>query len=76
MVLLLLLLINRYLAIHSRYLQLWCLILSLFFALICLHPCGFLCMIEQPMIYGRGPMPAGMQMVPMVLPDGRIGYVL
>ncbi|XP_077248440.1 heterogeneous nuclear ribonucleoprotein Q-like [Tasmannia lanceolata] len=30
----------------------------------------------QPMIYGRGPMPAGMQMVPMVLPDGRIGYVL
>ncbi|KAI4355298.1 hypothetical protein L6164_004086 [Bauhinia variegata] len=31
---------------------------------------------QQPMIYGRGPMPAGMQMVPMVLPDGRIGYVL
>ncbi|KAF7843875.1 heterogeneous nuclear ribonucleoprotein Q [Senna tora] len=31
---------------------------------------------EQPVIYGRGPMPAGMQMVPMVLPDGRIGYVL
>ncbi|XP_022147500.1 heterogeneous nuclear ribonucleoprotein Q [Momordica charantia] len=31
---------------------------------------------HQPMIYGRGPMPAGMQMVPMVLPDGRIGYVL
>ncbi|CAM8904753.1 unnamed protein product [Rhodiola kirilowii] len=30
----------------------------------------------QPMIYGRGPMPSGMQMVPMVLPDGRIGYVL
>ncbi|KAL6004279.1 Heteroproteinous nuclear ribonucleoprotein Q [Asimina triloba] len=23
----------------------------------------------QPVIYGRGPMPAGMQMVPMVLPD-------
>lgn len=38
--------------------------------------CGFLCMFEQPMIYGRGPMPAGMQMVPMMLPDGRIGYVL
>ncbi|XP_022974823.1 heterogeneous nuclear ribonucleoprotein Q-like isoform X1 [Cucurbita maxima] len=32
--------------------------------------------LHQPMIYGRGPMPAGMQMVPMVLPDGRIGYVL
>ncbi|KAF6143746.1 hypothetical protein GIB67_041250 [Kingdonia uniflora] len=31
---------------------------------------------QQPMIYGRGPMPAGMQMVPMVLPDGRLGYVL
>ncbi|GAA0163511.1 hypothetical protein LIER_19356 [Lithospermum erythrorhizon] len=31
---------------------------------------------QQPMIYGRGPMPAGMQMVPMMLPDGRIGYVL
>ncbi|KAK0582381.1 hypothetical protein LWI29_024953 [Acer saccharum] len=31
---------------------------------------------QQPMIYGRGPMPAGMHMVPMVLPDGRIGYVL
>ncbi|XP_077234177.1 heterogeneous nuclear ribonucleoprotein Q-like [Tasmannia lanceolata] len=30
----------------------------------------------QPMIYGRGPMPSGMQMVPMVLPDGRLGYVL
>ncbi|MCD7458257.1 hypothetical protein HAX54_037697 [Datura stramonium] len=28
------------------------------------------------MIYGRGPMPSGMQMVPMVLPDGQIGYVL
>lgn len=32
--------------------------------------------VGQPMIYGRGPMPAGMHMVPMVLPDGRIGYVL
>ncbi|OVA14772.1 RNA recognition motif domain [Macleaya cordata] len=31
---------------------------------------------QQPVIYGRGPMPAGMRMVPMVLPDGRIGYVL
>ncbi|XP_074279634.1 heterogeneous nuclear ribonucleoprotein Q [Silene latifolia] len=31
---------------------------------------------QQPMIYGRGPMPSNMQMVPMVLPDGRIGYVL
>jgi len=30
----------------------------------------------QPMIYGRGPTPAGMAMVPMILPDGRIGYVL
>ncbi|ONK79996.1 uncharacterized protein A4U43_C01F12640 [Asparagus officinalis] len=30
----------------------------------------------QPVIYGRGPMPSGMRMVPMVLPDGRIGYVL
>ncbi|GAY45798.1 hypothetical protein CUMW_092100 [Citrus unshiu] len=32
--------------------------------------------LQQPMIYGRGRMPAGMHMVPMVLPDGRIGYVL
>ncbi|CAL1398718.1 unnamed protein product [Linum trigynum] len=32
--------------------------------------------IQQPVIYGRGPMPTGMQMVPMLLPDGRIGYVL
>ncbi|KAK7275428.1 hypothetical protein RIF29_16545 [Crotalaria pallida] len=31
---------------------------------------------QQPVIYGRGPMPTGMQMVPMVLPDGQIGYVL
>lgn len=29
--------------------------------------------IIQPMIYGRGPMPSRMHMVPMVLPDGRIG---
>lgn len=28
-----------------------------------------------PMMYGRGP-PPGMAMVPMVLPDGRLGYVL
>ncbi|XVF72952.1 hypothetical protein PTKIN_Ptkin12aG0161800 [Pterospermum kingtungense] len=32
--------------------------------------------IQQPVIYGRGPMPTGMAMVPMLLPDGRIGYVL
>uniref|UniRef100_M4F8J6 RRM domain-containing protein n=1 Tax=Brassica campestris TaxID=3711 RepID=M4F8J6_BRACM len=31
---------------------------------------------QQPMIYGRGSMPTGMQMVPMLLPDGRVGYVL
>ncbi|KAK8968941.1 Protein TOPLESS [Platanthera guangdongensis] len=30
----------------------------------------------KPMIYGRGPMPAGIRMVSMVLPDGRLGYVL
>ncbi|KAF5447490.1 hypothetical protein F2P56_033044 [Juglans regia] len=28
-----------------------------------------------PMIYGRGPAP-GLSMMPMLLPDGRIGYVL
>jgi hypothetical protein len=32
--------------------------------------------VMQTMIYGRGPTPAGMAMVPMILPDGRIGYVL
>lgn len=32
--------------------------------------------VSQPMIYGRGPAPTGMRMVPMVLPDGRVGYVL
>ncbi|XP_021289866.1 heterogeneous nuclear ribonucleoprotein R [Herrania umbratica] len=37
-----------------------------------LGPAGF----GQPMIYGRGPTPAGMAMMPMLLPDGRIGYVL
>ncbi|GFZ02499.1 RNA-binding (RRM/RBD/RNP motifs) family protein [Actinidia rufa] len=30
----------------------------------------------QPLIYGRGPSPSGMAMMPMLLPDGRIGYVL
>lgn len=30
----------------------------------------------QPLIYGRGPTPTGMAMMPMLLPDGRIGYVL
>ncbi|KAG4204813.1 hypothetical protein ERO13_A04G062100v2 [Gossypium hirsutum] len=35
-------------------------------------PAGF----GQPLIYGRGPTPAGMAMMPMLLPDGRIGYVL
>eukprot|EP01018_Ginkgo_biloba_P010827 Gb_14828 [translate_table: standard] len=30
----------------------------------------------QPVIYGRGPTPEGMTMVPMMLPDGRVGYVL
>ncbi|KAF3439417.1 hypothetical protein FNV43_RR17695 [Rhamnella rubrinervis] len=32
--------------------------------------------LPQPLIYGRGPTPAGMAMMPMFLPDGRIGYVL
>ncbi|KAI4334229.1 hypothetical protein L6164_018945 [Bauhinia variegata] len=32
--------------------------------------------LAQPLIYGRGPTPAGMAMMPMLLPDGRIGYVL
>ncbi|MBA0848847.1 hypothetical protein Goshw_007924 [Gossypium schwendimanii] len=35
-------------------------------------PAGF----GQPLIYGQGPTPAGMAMMPMLLPDGRIGYVL
>ncbi|KAL2511083.1 RNA-binding (RRM/RBD/RNP motif) family protein [Abeliophyllum distichum] len=30
----------------------------------------------QPMVYGGGPTPTGMSMMPMLLPDGRIGYVL
>ncbi|XP_042387255.1 heterogeneous nuclear ribonucleoprotein Q-like [Zingiber officinale] len=32
--------------------------------------------LAQPMIYGRGHTPAGAAMVPMILPDGRLGYVL
>ncbi|KAJ6812856.1 heterogeneous nuclear ribonucleoprotein R-like isoform X1 [Iris pallida] len=36
---------------------------------------GALAPAYAPMMYGRGP-PAGMAMVPMVLPDGRLGYVL
>ncbi|KAG5253094.1 nuclear localization sequence-binding protein [Salix suchowensis] len=32
--------------------------------------------LTQPVIYGRGSTPAGMAMMPMLLPDGRIGYVL
>nr|GMD43556.1 heterogeneous nuclear ribonucleoprotein R [Ipomoea batatas] len=30
----------------------------------------------QPLAYGRGATPAGMAMMPLLLPDGRIGYVL
>ncbi|KAJ6986152.1 heterogeneous nuclear ribonucleoprotein Q-like isoform X2 [Populus alba x Populus x berolinensis] len=30
----------------------------------------------QPLIYGSGPSPAGMAMMPMLLPDGQFGYVL
>jgi len=30
----------------------------------------------QPVIYGRSPTPEGLTMVPMLLPDGRLGYVL
>ncbi|KAK9170397.1 hypothetical protein Syun_002537 [Stephania yunnanensis] len=32
--------------------------------------------LGQSFIYGRGPAPTGMAMMPMLLPDGRIGYVL
>ncbi|OIV99274.1 hypothetical protein TanjilG_17084 [Lupinus angustifolius] len=32
--------------------------------------------LQQPMMYGTGPTPAGMGMMPMLLPDGRIAYVL
>ncbi|XP_050370978.1 heterogeneous nuclear ribonucleoprotein Q-like [Argentina anserina] len=35
-------------------------------------PAGF----PQPLIPGPGPAPPGMTMMPMLLPDGRIGYVL
>ncbi|KAL4576260.1 hypothetical protein LXL04_012351 [Taraxacum kok-saghyz] len=31
---------------------------------------------QPPLIYGRGPSTGGMAMMPMLLPDGRIGYVL
>ncbi|MBA0564959.1 hypothetical protein Golob_009863, partial [Gossypium lobatum] len=31
--------------------------------------------LAQPLIYGSGPSPTGMSMMPMLLPDGRIGYV-
>lgn len=30
----------------------------------------------QPVMYGRGASPAGIAMTPMLLPDGRLGYVL
>ncbi|CAN0897137.1 Heterogeneous nuclear ribonucleoprotein Q [Linum grandiflorum] len=30
----------------------------------------------QPMMYGTGPSPSGMAMMPMLLPDGQIGYIL
>lgn len=30
----------------------------------------------QPMMYGRGQAPVGMAMVPMILPDGRLAYVM
>nr|GMD03755.1 heterogeneous nuclear ribonucleoprotein R [Ipomoea batatas] len=32
--------------------------------------------IGHPLAYGRGATPAGMAMMPLLLPDGRIGYVL
>lgn len=32
--------------------------------------------VGQPMVYGRGATPGGLAMMPMLLPDGRIGYVL
>ncbi|KAL3327535.1 hypothetical protein AABB24_035289 [Solanum stoloniferum] len=32
--------------------------------------------VAQPMVYGRGATPGGLAMMPMLLPDGRIGYVL
>jgi len=30
----------------------------------------------QPLMYGPGQTPGGMAMMPMLLADGRIGYVL
>ncbi|KAI3881205.1 hypothetical protein MKX03_015910 [Papaver bracteatum] len=30
---------------------------------------------QPPLIYGRGPTPAGMAMFPMLLPDGRFSYL-
>ncbi|GMI92260.1 hypothetical protein like AT3G52660 [Hibiscus trionum] len=32
--------------------------------------------LAQPLIYGRAPTQTGMSMMPMLLPDGRIGYIL
>ncbi|KAL4309732.1 hypothetical protein GQ457_01G038600 [Hibiscus cannabinus] len=32
--------------------------------------------LQQPLVYGGGATPSGMSMMPMLLPDGRIGYVL
>ncbi|WJX43988.1 hypothetical protein P8452_31023 [Trifolium repens] len=32
--------------------------------------------LAQPLMYGPGQTPAGMAMMPMLLADGRIGYVL
>ncbi|XP_027176603.1 heterogeneous nuclear ribonucleoprotein Q-like isoform X1 [Coffea eugenioides] len=32
--------------------------------------------LTQPLVYGRGAAPPGLAMIPMLLPDGRIGYVL
>ncbi|KAE8660353.1 nuclear transcription factor Y subunit B-8 [Hibiscus syriacus] len=32
--------------------------------------------LPQPLVYGRGATTTGMSMMPMLLPDGRIGYVL
>ncbi|GMH30140.1 hypothetical protein Nepgr_031983 [Nepenthes gracilis] len=32
--------------------------------------------LVQPLVFGSGPTPGGMAMMPMLLPDGRIGYVL
>ncbi|XP_076903610.1 heterogeneous nuclear ribonucleoprotein Q-like [Bidens hawaiensis] len=37
---------------------------------------GYASGYSQPLMYGRAPGTAGMAMMPMLLPDGRIGYVL